>query len=97
MVDDDKMTILHYAAKFGDARTATILEVAEISGPSPEWRDKDGRTALGTFDDLRPVCLAECPDTFVRPGAQFQIILARTSKARYAGPLRMNVRVRCWF
>ena len=60
MVDDDKMTILHYVAKFGDARTVSILEVAEISGPDPEWRDKDCRTALETFDDLRPMCMVEC-------------------------------------
>ena len=81
------MTILHYAAKFGDARTVSILETAEITGLSPEWRDKDNRTALEIFDDLRPVCLAECSDTFVRSRAQFQTILTKIAKARYADSL----------
>ena len=84
MVDDKKMTILHYAAKFRDVGTMWILEVAEISGPDPEWRDKDYRTALETFDDLRPMCMLECSDTFVRSRAQFQTILAKITKARYA-------------
>lgn len=74
------MTILHYAAKFGDARTLSILEMAEITGLSPEWRDKDNRTALETFDDLRPVYLAEGSDTFVRARAQFLTILAKITK-----------------
>lgn len=81
-VDDDGMTILHYAAKFGDARTLTILETAGITGLSPECRDKDDRTALEIFDDLRPTCLKESSDTFMRSRAQFESMLARITTAR---------------
>ena len=50
MVDNDRMAILHYAAKFGDARTVSVLEMAEITGLSPEWRDKVNQNR---FRDLR--------------------------------------------
>ncbi|KAL9100092.1 MAG: hypothetical protein Q9163_004500 [Psora crenata] len=84
IVDDDRMTILHYAAKFGDTRTLSILERAEITGLSPECRDRDDKTASEVFDDLRPTYLAEDPDTFMRSRAQFQNILEKVHKARYA-------------
>lgn len=37
VLDDDGMTILHYAAKFGDARTLGNLETAGITGLSSGW------------------------------------------------------------
>lgn len=90
VVDDNRMTILHYAAKFGDARTLSILERAEITGLSPECRDIDGRTALEIFDDLRPTCLAEDSDTFVRSRAQFQTMLTRINEGRYTDSPTMS-------
>ena len=90
VVDNAGMTILHYAAKFGDARTMGIFETAEITGLSPEWRDKDNRTALETFDDLRPVCLVEDCDTFVQARAQLQNILAKITKAKCADLLKTS-------
>lgn len=78
----DGSTILHYAAKFGDARTLSILETAGIRGLSPECRDKAGKTALEVFDDLRPWYLGEIQDTFMLSRAQFQGMLERIAIAR---------------
>lgn len=82
MVDDNGMTILHYAANFGDSRTLSILEMAGIADLSPECRDKEDRTALEIFDDLRPTCLGEDSDTFMCSRAQFQRMLERITTAR---------------
>ena len=83
VVDDNRMTILHYAAKFGDEMTLSIFERVEITGLSPQCRDRDGRTALEIFDDLRPTYLAEDADTFTRSRRQFQTMLARINEVRY--------------
>ena len=90
VADDNRMTILHYAAKFGDEKTLGILERAEITGLSPECRDRDGKTAVEIFDDLRPTYLAEDADTFMRSRTQFQTVLARTLKARYTDSPTMS-------
>ncbi|KAL9115353.1 MAG: hypothetical protein Q9227_000674 [Pyrenula ochraceoflavens] len=69
VMDRTKMTVIHYAAKFGNSRTIALLDEVRINGVSTDCRSSDGRTPLETFDEIRVVsedegARTECRDAF---------------------------------
>jgi ankyrin repeat protein len=78
-VDANRLTLLHYAAKFADLTTLGILRKARIRGISPECRDSEGYTPSEIFDRLRPGILAEDSDTYAKSREEFETILAMSS------------------
>lgn len=56
VVDSMGMSLLHYAAKFGDAKTMNIL-ARKCRGLDTQCVDSEGRTASETFDQVR--CMLE--------------------------------------
>jgi ankyrin repeat protein len=75
IVDARKMTILHYVAKFGDAKTLRILSEAGIEGVSPDCRNMEGRTPMEVFDELRPSCLVEDSIMLAKSRVAFENLL----------------------
>jgi ankyrin repeat protein len=66
VLDINRMTVLHYAAKFGDWKTLEALRREGIGGISADMRDSAGYTPMETFDQLRSIFIAEDPDTLTR-------------------------------
>jgi hypothetical protein len=58
VVDSRGMSLLHYAAKFGDAKTMNIL-ARKCKGLDTKCVDSNGRTPQEMFDQVRSKCLPE--------------------------------------
>lgn len=78
-VDVNRLTVLHYAAKFADLTTLGILREFQIRSIGAECRDCEGFTPAETFDKLRPGILAEDLDTYAKSGGEFETILEMAS------------------
>ena len=75
VIDTRKCSILHYAARFGDATTLELLSEVTISGISPEYTDIDGRTPLEAFDLDRPSYVIEDAEVAAKNRETFQRLL----------------------
>jgi hypothetical protein len=81
VVDNNGLTVLHYAAKFGDADTLSILSSVSFNGISPEARDAEGLTPSDTFRQIRPDFLKEDASTFQTAELRFLRLMASTKRA----------------
>lgn len=59
VVDRRNMSVLHYAAKFGDSATLCILLRSNNFRADPALIDDDGRTAMDLFTSSRKECVQE--------------------------------------
>jgi hypothetical protein len=79
-VTAEKMTILHYVARFGDMGTIVLLRNTQITGVDVDQKDENGHTAEATFEKFRPAFLAE--DAFLMSQSRevFQTLLENARK-----------------
>lgn len=75
VVDNNRMTVLHYAAKYADADSLRILSSEEITGISPHMKDFQNHTPLEIFHAIRPEMLKETLGEQKRSAAYFEVIL----------------------
>ncbi|KAF2122814.1 ankyrin repeat-containing domain protein [Lophiotrema nucula] len=87
VVDTNGMTILHYAAKFGDAETLHILGNVDYHLISSEIRDAQGLTPAEVFQEVRPKVLREDERRLQHAHRLFEVILARTRRPNRSGEL----------
>jgi ankyrin repeat protein len=82
VLDINNMSVLHYAAKFGDCTTLERLGKEGIKGISPEMRDVGGYTPMETFDQLRTIYIAEDIDTLARSRMLMEALLIDDTDAK---------------
>lgn len=62
MVDDGKMTVLHYAARYSNAPTLRLLCREDLHGISRNCRDSQGQTPPEGFLRTRPLMMSKTED-----------------------------------
>lgn len=80
VVDRNRMTILHYAAKYGDFTTLNILGKAQIAGVKANVRDLQGRTAIESFE-LRKEYLVQTEEEHTRSRMKLEDIVGASDLA----------------
>lgn len=79
-ITKERMTILHYAARFADLETLLILREADIRGVDVDLEDEKGHTANDTFDKFRPASLEEEESLIAQSRDVFQELLENVRK-----------------
>lgn len=79
-VTTEKMTILHYAARFGDIRTLNLLCKGRITVADVDQKDENGHTAQATYENLRPASLTEDTSLMSQSRETFQTLLENAAE-----------------
>lgn len=77
VVDGNRMTVLHYAAKYADTESLRILSSESITGVSPHMRDFQNYTPPETFHTIRPEMLRETSEQQETSSHYFDMILEK--------------------
>lgn len=76
IVDANGMTILHYAAQFGDVDTLAVLGSSGLRRINPEMRDMKGLTPSEIFEQVRTELLRETDEVYALAKRRFDGIVS---------------------